>query len=366
MFVILGVIFLVLGFSLLISNLDYKTPEIKTDIYQEGHFSQLTDSGIENTIGGWLENSTYKFSKREVPNTYFQFDIEDTYQRKMSVRRFLESSQYIQFITYLQFDSQSAAIVKSKQDLILAKLALELSKLGVEYGLDTVTLKINLSTVLRLDDSLNEVKFLEGAGLITRALIISKATILEIFPELNVATPPPSAPTFIPTSAIDPDQIVTIRFGLVGATLKWSQFNDGRYVDLSNIFPCKVHAIDNKIYIDTEIFVIGGAEPIHVRDNVAVNLPEKWDTNQDDYAYEVINDKGNLIFQMSYETQFTLIIYGIFPSPNGVIQTDMAGFRTLTSPSIPLQLDFIFKYPSKQFPGIRRIPLVINTQNSQN
>ena len=83
-------------------------------MYTEGQFSRLSDNGIENTIGYWLDKPIYTVTQIDVPNTYFQFDVDDQFQRELSVRRDKENPEFIQLKTYLVFEPEQIPIIKSK------------------------------------------------------------------------------------------------------------------------------------------------------------------------------------------------------------------------------------------------------------
>jgi hypothetical protein len=167
-------------------KLEQSIEKQKQDKYVVGNFSKLNDKGIEKTIREWLDKPSFTIKRREVPDTYFQFDVDDQYARKLSIRRDKKNPSLIQLLTYMVFEPDNIAKMKPKHTQIASKLSLELSRLGINYNFDERLEKLNIYDVLPLDDSLNEPRFIERIGLVIRALIISKAAILEVLPELGI------------------------------------------------------------------------------------------------------------------------------------------------------------------------------------
>lgn len=125
---------------------------------------------------------------------------------------------------------------------------------------------------------------------------------------------------------------------------------------LNGVVPFNPHTFGGRLYLDVSVYGNKDFTPIVIKDNVATVLPSNWDKNHDDYAYEVVNENGDPIFQLIYKTQFSIVLNGIFPFPGGFILADKSGFRTGNSPFEVLHLDQIFKYPSSQFQGQRITP----------
>jgi hypothetical protein len=117
--------------------------------------------------------------------TYFQFDVDDQYARGLSVRREKGDPSLILLLTNLLFDPDTVARMRPRQTQIAARLTLEMSRLGINYHLDQQLKKLDVYDALPLDDSLTEVLFIERMGLLIRALIIAKSSVLDILPELG-------------------------------------------------------------------------------------------------------------------------------------------------------------------------------------
>ena len=170
-------------------------------------------------------------------------------------------------------------------------------------------------------------------------------------------------PTFINASDIKPDQPIEIWLGENGycAGYKWSDFDSGAskpmgVASLGGIVPFNPHTFGGRLYVDISVY--GGKDftPITIKDNVATVVPPSWDENHDDYAYEVVNESGDPIFQLIYKTQFSIVIKGVFPVPGSLLIGDNLGFRYGNFERVSfevLHLDSIFKYPSKDYPKVR-------------
>jgi hypothetical protein len=181
----------------------------------------------------------------------------------------------------------------------------------------------------------------------------------------NWLTSPPTSPsfefpTFIDSSKIDPIQPVEIHLGSFTFLYKWSDFADGKRlqpVQMNELYSFTIHTFGNRLYADVSVY--GGNDLIIIKivDNVATVIPKSWDKNQDDYAYEVVNESGTPIFQLIYDTQFSISIYGIFPMPGGlVLWAKKSGNSYGNSPFVTLNLKPIFQYPSSEFQRQRVAP----------
>ena len=139
----------------------------------------------------------------------------------------------------------------------------------------------------------------------------------------------------------------------------WARIAEGRKpINLGDYIPLYIHTFGGKVYVDVSVYGGKDMEIISFEDNVATVLPSNWDKNQDAYAFEVVNDLGYPVFQLYYETQFKVVINGIFPTPIGLVWASKDGMRIGPSYFDVFHLDPIFKYPSSEHQGDRITPLV--------
>jgi F0F1-type ATP synthase assembly protein I len=174
----------------------------------------------------------------------------------------------------------------------------------------------------------------------------------QISPSISL---PLKIPTFIDASQINPAENVTLQIGGIYVEYKWSDFQNGltRTFNLAPGVPFKVWAENGRIYVDTAIYS-GSPEaaPIEIHGTSFVVKPSDWDRNYNDYAFEVVNATGDPVFQFIYESQFHIVMYGIFPLPGGgLVWADKSGILLNPDPFRTFHLQRLFKYPSSKYLG---------------
>jgi hypothetical protein len=93
---------------------------------------------------------------------------------------------------------------------------------------------------------------------------------------------------------------------------------------------------------------------IEVRNNVVAVRDPKFDKNSNEHALEVVNDKGQPVFQLIFKNATHIVINGYFPVPNGrPILAGPDGFKQgVTDEQVAsFHLKPIFKYPAWKYPG---------------
>ena len=76
-----------------------------------------------------------------------------------------------------------------------------------------------------------------------------------------------------------------------------------------------------------------------------------WDRNFSSNALEVVDEKGQVIFQMIRESESKILINGIFPLPDGTfLIADDTDMRRTAKPELP-SVKVLFKYPSWKYPN---------------
>jgi hypothetical protein len=196
----------------------------------------------------------------------------------------------------------------------------------------------------------------------TTSPLVSQSVITNTVPtkssQTTTFTPPFTFPNFVDASQINPSQEVDIVWGTNTFVYKWSDFTGNNtpmtIASLGGLVPFNPHIFGSKLYLDVSVWDGTNFTPITIKDNIANVLPANWDKNYDDYAYEVVNEEGDPIFQIIYETQFKIVVNGIFPFPGGIVIADDSGIH-INAPFDTLHLKPIFKYPSKDNQGVRII-----------
>lgn len=111
-----------------------------------------------------------------------------------------------------------------------------------------------------------------------------------------------------------------------------------------------------KPYIDTQLLWQANSRPIQIKHNEIVNVPAGWDLNSNLNALEIVNERGNAVFQLYYKSPSHLVMNAIFyvaGHPSEVFIADEDGLQgvSLPAPGQEYSLKRIFKYPSWKFPG---------------
>jgi hypothetical protein len=111
-----------------------------------------------------------------------------------------------------------------------------------------------------------------------------------------------------------------------------------------------------KPYIDTQLLWQANSPPIQIKHNEIINMPAGWDLNSNLNALEIVNERGNAIFQLYYKSPSHLVVNAIFyvaGHPSEVFIADEDGLQgvSLPAPGQEYSLKRIFKYPSWKFPG---------------
>jgi hypothetical protein len=102
-------------------------------------------------------------------------------------------------------------------------------------------------------------------------------------------------------------------------------------------------------------------------------FPPGWDMNQDRQAMEVVDPNGRAIFQVFYDNNLEITIYGVFMSkPGEGFVADKRGLTQFSDKAVDAsgcssrtRFPPIFKYPSSQHLGERILPLSATNATSQ-
>ncbi len=159
----------------------------------------------------------------------------------------------------------------------------------------------------------------------------------------------PKEPTF--TEGFD---VVTFTVGSSIQTLEVSDLEKAKHKFFIGDVPAFLYVDNGKPYVDVDLYGIPNEPPVRLRHNKLLNRPSSWDLNSDEKALEVVNEKGQPIFQIYYKTPSHIVVYGLFFNGYVPVLASERGIQTtpkLDGASYPIKP--IFKYPSEKHFGQR-------------
>jgi hypothetical protein len=163
-------------------------------------------------------------------------------------------------------------------------------------------------------------------------------------------TPPQlKEPTF--TEGFD---VVTFTVGGIKETLEISDLEKAKRRFSIGDVPAFLYAENGKPYIDIDLYGIPNEPPVRLRQNKLMNRPSLWDKNSDEKALEVVNEKGQPIFQIYYKTDSHIVVNGLFYNGFVPVLAYDEGISTgIDLDKIQYPIKPIFKYPSEKYPSQR-------------
>lgn len=138
----------------------------------------------------------------------------------------------------------------------------------------------------------------------------------------------------------------------IGYTKAQLQKGPNEPFNLGGHSPVKVYLEGNKLYADVEVYAASGMPPIKIVRNILSGLPHNWDSNKNENAIEIVDDKLNPVYQFIYKNDGHIIVNGIFPFPGGLVLADEVQ-GMIMNPNLPaiLHLKRIFRYPTWKYPA---------------
>jgi hypothetical protein len=119
--------------------------------------------------------------------------------------------------------------------------------------------------------------------------------------------------------------------------------------------PITIRLVEDALRFSFKAYAGNGLPAIEVEDNLFKVKPAAgWEWNSNRNAFEVVNPKGEPVFQMIRKTEGHFVVNGFFATPGGVMFAGpqglcMPGCRI--PPGVVLSLKPLFRYPSWKFPG---------------
>lgn len=118
--------------------------------------------------------------------------------------------------------------------------------------------------------------------------------------------------------------------------------------------PALLYAENGKPYFDVEIYSPNHL-PVRFRHNQLLNRPADWDMNSDNKAIEVINERGQPVFQLYHKSPSQMVINGLFFNGHvPVLASDDEIGVGIDLSKEPYPIKPLFKYPSSEYPSQRQ------------
>lgn len=152
------------------------------------------------------------------------------------------------------------------------------------------------------------------------------------------------------------EQVETIRVGVASNLIGLPNMSDGHSEAVLKIKDKPVitaRVVNNELVIDAKLGAVGA----ELKDNRLLHKPTGWDWNADDKSFEIINEHGQPVFQLTYGGGDVALVKGIFFDEGACwILQDVSMFavnaddpRKIAS----IGLTPIFKYPRLAHHGER-------------
>ena len=271
------------------------------------------------------------------------------YFSRKKVRLFLGSAIVALFITLVTSALQIAGVIEMGVAHILLFIAWLVVVVGffVSEQLSRATRKRTFSVVSITAIIAGIALYSFGSWMVKTKAEAEKKAEIDRRTEIERIIKPPTY-----TEGVD-----FIDYSTAGITqrIDFSRIKTPRRFLIANI-PATLYVEDGKPYMDVELYNRPNQALVRLVHNKFMNRPEGWDMNQDDKAFEVINEKGQPVLQIIHNTPSHIVFAGLFFSANNVpILSTEIGART--GPDFgnePYPLERIFKYPESQYKGQRR------------
>jgi hypothetical protein len=107
--------------------------------------------------------------------------------------------------------------------------------------------------------------------------------------------------------------------------------------------------IDNELVVDAKLGTLGA----ELKDNRLINNPPGWDWQADDNTFEIVNERGNPVFQLIYLSGNMASIRGVFFDGAECVlvgEQDVVIGRSRVEEVARIRIKPIFKYPSRKYP----------------
>jgi hypothetical protein len=174
---------------------------------------------------------------------------------------------------------------------------------------------------------------------------------------------PLDEPTKHPRRFTERSSTLTIVAGTGRITLPATESKEPVQMSSGGMEPFSARLCGGLLCIDADIYAGVDRRPIKVRNTEIIDRPADWDKNWDDKGVEIVNERGDPVFQLEYVDDSTASVKGLFLTSGTVVICDDSGAWRPT-PVLALKrkpekysIAPLFKYPSKDFLG-KRLPIL--------
>lgn len=111
---------------------------------------------------------------------------------------------------------------------------------------------------------------------------------------------------------------------------------------------------NHKLYVDVVVSDPDKSLPVQLKEGKLTVTPLKWDTNSNESAFEVVDEKLDVVFQIIYSKPSKVFLYGVFPDPTvegHLLYVSNNGIQGAFSKPDGFYIKRHFKYPSWKYPG---------------
>lgn len=167
--------------------------------------------------------------------------------------------------------------------------------------------------------------------------------------------PTPEKPTLqFPTFKEDIKECV-FNFGGNPATYSIEELEKDKkqFLSVNGIAPV-VYIKNHIFYADVTVSDPYKPLPVQIIEGELSVTPENWDFNSNTNAFEVVNEKLDVVFQLIYTKPSKIFLYGIFPDPqikNQLIFVSENSIINAFSKPKDFSIKRHFKYPAWKYPG---------------
>jgi hypothetical protein len=150
----------------------------------------------------------------------------------------------------------------------------------------------------------------------------------------------------------DKDERLTILLGGVKRIVSRDMVANGTagVVYLGGFEPIQLVEKNKRVVVNA--FLDGDNPAVEITDNSFIVQNPFWDKNFDDSAFEVVNERGEVVFQLIYIDARTISVKGIFRKGRIVMVVDDKGF-TMNPSKVVSNITKLFQYPSASNRGKR-------------
>jgi hypothetical protein len=112
-----------------------------------------------------------------------------------------------------------------------------------------------------------------------------------------------------------------------------------------------VSAENGSLLLDCTLYDDKETSAVVITRNEFEVIHPSWDKNSSERALEIVNSEKQPVFQIIYESDTQIRIFGLFYGKTGAVVLDGNGMHPVLKKPTPYPFKPIFKYPSFKYPG---------------